>query len=163
MIKYSCKVEIKQADSFKAIASNELVPGDIIKVPENVTLPCDMILLSGSTVVNESMLTGESTSVIKAFLPDISTLIFDPKEHGKHILFGGTSVLQNRAVGGQPCLALVTNTGFMSFQGGLVRDILYPGKIRFNFTFDALKFVAVTIVMSVICTCCTIPFLVNKK
>jgi P-type E1-E2 ATPase len=37
-----------------------LVPGDIVSVTgsENTTCPCDLLLLSGSCVVNEAMLTG---------------------------------------------------------------------------------------------------------
>ena len=41
------------------------MPGDIIKVPEGVVLPCDLVLLTGSTIVNESILTGESLPVMK--------------------------------------------------------------------------------------------------
>ena len=50
------------------VSSEELVPGDIIRVPEGVVLPCDMILLEGSCVVDESVLTGESVPVMKASL-----------------------------------------------------------------------------------------------
>jgi cation-transporting ATPase 13A3/4/5 len=50
------------------LSSEELVPGDIIRVPEGAVLPCDMILLEGSCVVDESVLTGESVPVMKASL-----------------------------------------------------------------------------------------------
>jgi len=33
------------------------------------SMPCDLILLTGSCIVNESMLTGESIPVIKNQLP----------------------------------------------------------------------------------------------
>lgn len=43
----------------EAIFSTELVPGDVILVPpEGLTMPCDAVLLSGTAIVNESMLTG---------------------------------------------------------------------------------------------------------
>jgi P-type E1-E2 ATPase len=29
------------------LSSSELVPGDIIAVPDNCIMPCDMVLLSG--------------------------------------------------------------------------------------------------------------------
>jgi cation-transporting ATPase 13A3/4/5 len=51
------------------IDSDQLVPGDIIKIPENRAMPCDLALLSGTCIVNESMLTGESIPVIKNPLP----------------------------------------------------------------------------------------------
>jgi len=45
--------------------SDNLVPGDVIKIPEGSVLPCDLILLTGSAIVNESILTGESIPVMK--------------------------------------------------------------------------------------------------
>ena len=47
------------------IQSDELVPGDLVIIPQICTLPCDMVLMSGQCVVNESILTGESFPVIK--------------------------------------------------------------------------------------------------
>ena len=47
-----------------------MVPGDVIEVPTSRTImPCDAILLTGSVIINEAMLTGESIPVIKASLP----------------------------------------------------------------------------------------------
>lgn len=48
-----------------SISSDQLVPGDVIVVPDNTIMPCDAVLLSGQCIVNESMLTGESVPVIK--------------------------------------------------------------------------------------------------
>lgn len=42
----------------RSVSSLELVPGDIIEVPENCVIPCDLILLNGSCIMNECMLTG---------------------------------------------------------------------------------------------------------
>lgn len=39
--------------------STELVPGDVIVVPANgLVMPCDAVLVQGTCIVNESMLTG---------------------------------------------------------------------------------------------------------
>lgn len=39
--------------------STELVPGDVIVVPANgMIMPCDAVLIHGTCIVNESMLTG---------------------------------------------------------------------------------------------------------
>jgi magnesium-transporting ATPase (P-type) len=48
--------------------SVDLVPGDIIEVPQDNKMPCDLLLLSGSCIMNEAMLTGESIPVIKSCL-----------------------------------------------------------------------------------------------
>ena len=46
------------------------MPGDIVSLTrfksDSATVPCDKLLLSGSCVVNESLLTGESRPVAKA-------------------------------------------------------------------------------------------------
>lgn len=39
--------------------STELVPGDVISIPANgMVMPCDAVLVQGTCIVNESMLTG---------------------------------------------------------------------------------------------------------
>jgi P-type E1-E2 ATPase len=49
------------------------VPGDLIEVPVNELMPCDAILVSGQSVMNEAMLSGESIPVIKTPLPNSNT------------------------------------------------------------------------------------------
>lgn len=45
-------------------------------------MPCDVILLNGSCVMNESMLTGESIPIIKSSLP-YNNNKYNPNEDGK--------------------------------------------------------------------------------
>jgi len=92
-----------------------------------------MVLLSGSAIVNEAMLTGESIPVMKSSLPFAGTDVYSDKGSEKHTLFGGTSVVQTRPVGDQPVWGLVKNTGFLTTKGSLIRDILYPKPIKFKF------------------------------
>ena len=55
----------------REINSTELVPGDIFEIPEEgLSMSCDTILINGSIIVNKSMLTGESTPVIKMRMPN---------------------------------------------------------------------------------------------
>ena len=54
------------------IDASELVPGDVIVIPANgCVMACDAVLISGNTVVNESMLTGKTILVRKMFLPTL--------------------------------------------------------------------------------------------
>jgi P-type E1-E2 ATPase len=75
-----------------SLDSSHLVPGDVIEIPENCSIPCDLCLLTGSCIVNEAMLTGESIPVIKNSIPYTND-IFDPIGDGKYILYGGTKVI----------------------------------------------------------------------
>ena len=113
--------------------SSNLVPGDVAVIPEGAMLPCDFILLTGSAIVNEAMLTGESIPVMKSSLPVVSSEVYSDAESSKHTLFGGTSVIQTRPVGNDPVLGLVKSTGFLTTKGSLIRDILYPKEIKFKF------------------------------
>ena len=73
MAHYSCKVNVMRSgrdeSQLMELDSSGLVPGDVIEIPENTAMPCDIVLLTGSCIVNESMLTGESIPVIKNSLP----------------------------------------------------------------------------------------------
>lgn len=51
---------------YEDIPTTDLVPGDIIVIPRSgFEVPCDIALLCGTCVVNESMLTGKSDLLFK--------------------------------------------------------------------------------------------------
>ncbi|EMS47412.1 putative cation-transporting ATPase [Triticum urartu] len=120
------------------ISGTELLPGDIVSIGRSPTgedrsVPADMLLLAGSAIVNEAILTGESTPQWKVSVagrgPDEMLSI---KRDKNHILFGGTKILQHtpdksvnlRAPDGG-CVAFVLRTGFETSQGKLMRTILF--------------------------------------
>ena len=47
MARYSCPVNVRVGEVFVEIDSGDLVPGDVIEIPENRALPCDLVLLTG--------------------------------------------------------------------------------------------------------------------
>ena len=51
------------------VSSSQLVPSDIILIPEGKKLPCDLVLLQGDAICDESMLTGESVPMAKEQIP----------------------------------------------------------------------------------------------
>lgn len=52
-------VDVIRNGQISTISSEHLVPGDIIEIKSELKMPCDVILLSGKVVVDESMLTGK--------------------------------------------------------------------------------------------------------
>lgn len=118
----------------------------LIKTKDDV-IPCDALLISGSAVVNESSLTGESVPQMKDGLAtikmDVSESVSIKGTHKAYTLFGGTRIMQVTggtfandeseafvvSVDGVPpppdggCVCYCVRTGFSSSQGKLVRMI----------------------------------------
>ncbi|KAM4605087.1 polyamine-transporting ATPase 13A3-like isoform 2-T2 [Polymixia lowei] len=124
--------------------STELVPGDVIVIPANgMILPCDAVLVHGTCIVNESMLTGECVPVTKTSLPNSGedgASTYSMEEHKRHTLFCGTHVIQTRFYTGELVKAVVVRTGFSTEKGQLVRSILYPKPTDFKLYRDAYLF-----------------------
>jgi cation-transporting ATPase 13A1 len=127
--------------------SDEIYPGDVImllrdKNKSKQSVPCDLLILSGSAVVNEAILTGESQPLVKesiALLDKVEEqLDVTGPEHRPHLLFSGTEILQftpsDDAASDCPQLAkpptdgiicFVLKNGFETKQGKLMRVILF--------------------------------------
>ncbi|XP_042699786.1 polyamine-transporting ATPase 13A3 isoform X1 [Chrysemys picta bellii] len=143
------RVSVSRANQeIEEILSTDLVPGDIMVIPSNGTImPCDAVLVSGTCIVNESMLTGESVPVTKTNLPNpaedpkaMGDEIYSPEVHKRHTLFCGTNVIQTRFYTGERVKAIVVRTGFSTSKGQLVRSILYPKPTDFKLYRDAYMF-----------------------
>lgn len=66
-----------------------------MQLQDEVSLPCDMLLLSGACVTNEAMLTGESTPQLKEPISERpESDVLSMKKDSVHILFGGTKLIQ---------------------------------------------------------------------
>lgn len=86
--------------------SDEIYPGDIVlierdkekdKNKKKQNVPCDLLIMSGSAVVNESILTGESQPLVKESIAnkdEIDQALNMNGEHKVHILHSGTEILQ---------------------------------------------------------------------
>ncbi|KAF8782580.1 putative cation-transporting ATPase 13A3 like protein [Argiope bruennichi] len=120
--------------------SEDLVPGDVIMLPQSqFIMVCDAVLLSGNCVVNESMLTGESTPITKVPVPNDANTRFNPNTNKRNVLFCGTQVMNSRSIDGTPVKAVVYRTGFSTSKGELVRAILFPKPINFKLYSELFK------------------------
>ncbi|KAH9916115.1 ATPase [Epithele typhae] len=115
------------------IQSDELLPGDVISVARQQTetsIPADILLIRSTCIVNEAMLSGESTPLLKesiSLLKPAEALDADVA-HKNAILFSGTKLLQATHDSDTPeggCLGVVLCTGFGTAQGQLVRTMIF--------------------------------------
>ena len=157
MCKYSISVNIYQNNTIINQPINTIVPGDVFELPEDgQNVPCDCILLSGSVIVNESMLTGESTPILKTHLPKTNNS-FNYEEDNKYMLFGGTKIVQKRPENKGKILCLCYSTGFNTLRGNLIRSVLYPKKDDDKFMKDSHKVLKIIGVIFAIGFLCILP------
>ncbi|KAI9310292.1 hypothetical protein BX666DRAFT_2009139 [Dichotomocladium elegans] len=144
-------VYVKRENKWIQIESDELLPGDVVSITrtkEDQGVPCDLVIADGSCIVNEAMLSGESTPLLKESValrnPDES---FDLVNGDKlNVLYGGTKVLQvtapehNSAPDGG-CVCVVARTGFGTSQGNLVRTMIFSTERVTANNFEALLFI----------------------
>ena len=168
MSKYSCPIKVYRKNENNEfmegveVNSTELVPGDMIEIPEDgLAMPCDGVLISGTVIVNESMLTGESTPVIKVrMISNEDIYDTDDPDYEKYILFAGTKVVQKRKMGNSEPAAIVYRTGFNTFKGNLIAGILYPKKDNDNFTRDSIKYIIIMGIMTIVGFGISLKFLI---
>ena len=120
LVSYSCEVSVKRKMNKINMNSDNLVPGDILIFPENdFILPCDVLLMTGTCIVNESFLSGESNPVFKSHIPKNGDKF--NKNDQKYILYSGTKLLQSK----NDAIGLVIGVGFDTEKGKLIRSILF--------------------------------------
>lgn len=160
MTQYESDVQILRNGKWQTCSCDELVPGDVIRVKENWIIPCDLVVFKGSTVCDESMLTGESMPVQKFSIPTESQLEYDA-EHGgkKYTLFAGAKVLSSGR--NEEILAIVQTTGAHTSKGQLVRNILFPSAMRFKYDEHLKLVVAVLCLYSAVCCYFVVKFLLS--
>lgn len=110
-------IQCKRDDKWSTVQTDELLPGDVVSVgkPRNngqacvmvieffavrsqaeTNIPADILLVRGTCIVNEAMLSGESTPLLKesiALLDGDERLDVDGV-HKNAVVFSGTKLLQ---------------------------------------------------------------------
>ncbi|MCJ1309559.1 hypothetical protein MMC25_003219 [Agyrium rufum] len=157
------------------ISSDKLLPGDLASVgrtKEDGGVACDMVLIEGTAIVNEAMLSGESTPLLKdSVLLRPSEAEIEPEGLDKNaFLYGGTKVLQIQHGNASEvssesilktlqsgiltppdkgALAVVVKTGFETSQGSLVRTMIYSTERVSANNAEALLFILFLLVFAI--------------
>lgn len=131
------------------------------RTKEDSATPCDLLLLKGAAILNEAMLSGESTPLLKESIdlrPSTEPLDLAGADRNS-VLFGGTKVLQanppefpHPTIPSAPdggCLALVLRTGFGSSQGQLIRTMIFSTERVSANNLESFLFIAFLLVFAI--------------
>ena len=114
-------IHVKRDNKWITLQTDELVPGDVVSIgmcvahrllpicidysivhqQTETTVPADILLVAGTCIVNEAMLSGESTPLLKESIELLegNEKLDADSTHKSAVLFSGTKVLQARAGG----------------------------------------------------------------
>ena len=168
------EIWVYRGKKWEQITSDRLLPGDLVSVArtkEDSGVACDMLLVEGTAIVNEAMLSGESTPLLKDSIqlrPGDAAI--EPEGIDKNsFLWGGTKVLQvthgianedapdaapEVKSGVEPppdkgAMAVVVKTGFETSQGSLVRTMIYSTERVSANNVEALLFILFLLIFAI--------------
>merc|ERR1719230_2255736 len=115
---------------WNVIDASEIVLGDIVRVDDqSAKLPSDGVVIEGSLVVNESMLTGEPMPIQKVPVENSVNATVSKK----NIAYAGTTCLQSTGPYDGKAVMIATAVGALTTRGQLVRMVLFPTSVRFKY------------------------------
>ncbi|VDM16591.1 unnamed protein product [Hydatigera taeniaeformis] len=157
------RIHVYRNKKWNTISSEDIVAGDIVSVTQSFQeklIPCDLLLLRGTCIVDESMLTGESIPVTKEPVESLTNI--KPIDFGEddkmHVLFGGTKIVQMTPPAkhtGLPkapdngCLCFVLRTGLSTCQGRLLKTIMFSVKAITANNLETLAFIAFLLIFAI--------------
>ncbi|SCV01974.1 LANO_0F14488g1_1 [Lachancea nothofagi CBS 11611] len=156
-------INVLRDGKWQLMQTTDLLPMDLVSVTrtaEDSAIPCDLVLIDGSCIVNEAMLSGESTPLLKESIklrPHNESLQLEGLDKNS-VLHGGTKALQVNAPEHQSsvptppdngALAVVTKTGFETSQGSLVRVMIYSAERVSVGNKEALYFILFLLIFAI--------------
>lgn len=98
------------------INSSELVPGDLIEITNNLTVPADVVIIYGSCVVDDNFKSDQNSTTTKIAIE---------KKYNKtlgeidniNVILSGNKVLYTMSHINEGCFGLVVATGFATQKG----------------------------------------------
>jgi cation-transporting ATPase 13A1 len=172
-------IQVLRSGKWITVQTTDLLPGDVVSVvrqTSETSVPADILLVRGTCIVNEAMLSGESTPLLKESIELLEGK--DPLDvdglHRNAVLFSGTKVLQSipasagasisdesvsktgkgakGAVGATPdggCLGVVLRTGFGTSQGELVRTMIFSTERVSANNFESFLFIGFLLIFAI--------------
>lgn len=154
MAKTESEATVLRDGQWKTMRSCEVMPGDVLSITEGVAC-CDIAIVEGGAVVNESMLTGEPMPV-QRFAVEANDVILNAHGMKRNFVFAGTVVMQSAGGHAEPtglAVGIAVSTGARTAKGSLVRMVLFPSEIKFAFTDDMLRLYVLMLLWVVLLSC----------
>lgn len=127
------------------VGSEELMPGDLAEVHSGCTLQADIVVVKGSCLVNEAMLSGESRLIQK------NPINNDREKFRKielsSILFAGSKVEETFE---SQVFGVVWRTGFDTLNGKMIKSVLTPKHEKCQIEKDLTWFLVMVLGMGVV-------------
>lgn len=119
------QVRVKRAGQDQLLDSQELVPGDVVKLQPGDKVPADLVLVQAKDVfLDESFLTGESVPVAKSQIPVAG--IISTSKAVQHQAFGGSLLVRGSLLGVVVATGDQTRIGVLSQQVAAVKETKLP-------------------------------------
>lgn len=151
--------------------SRDLKPGDVINITETDIInikkfPCDFLLLSGTIIVNESLLTGESIPISKVPIFSINNNNDYYNElKGKEIknlkqstIFGGSTLILT-----SNSRLMVLNIGFSTESGKLISKMILKDNVNINYKDSAIFIILLIFIGFLGCYYLIKQYFLNEK
>jgi Cu2+-exporting ATPase len=149
-----------RAGDLESVAIEELEPGDHVRIPAGAVIPADGVIVDGASSIDESMLTGEATPVLRARSQSVTggslnvsqPLTIAVTAVGQNTVLSGIVRLLERAQTERPRLARASDRAATHFIAWILLAAVIVA-LTWSWLDPARAFPAVLAVLVVTCPC----------